>query len=165
SRPLVKHCVHKEDFYALVSLMLGELNASHLGIGGKSAAPEQQTADLGILFDRTYKDHGLKVAEILRGGPADQRGLALAPGDIVLALYSDCFDKEGIVLDVRYNGGGFTHEQVLNYIGGKEHTFFHHRHGGSGLVLNRQDRRWTKPLSLLINNRSYSDAEIFPNAF
>lgn len=27
------------------------------------------------------------------------------------------------------------------------------------------DRKWTKPLVLLINNRSYSDAEIFPNAF
>ncbi len=27
------------------------------------------------------------------------------------------------------------------------------------------DRKWTKPVTLLINNRSYSDAEIFPNAF
>jgi len=27
------------------------------------------------------------------------------------------------------------------------------------------DRKWTKPLVLLINNRSYSDAEIFPSAF
>src|SRR5262249_45635736 len=26
----------------------------------------------------------------------------------VRALYSDNFDKDGIVLDVRYNGGGFT---------------------------------------------------------
>jgi len=258
-RPMVKHCVHREDLYALVSLMLGELNASHLGISGKTAGPEQQTADLGLIFDPAYKGSGLKIAEVLRGGPADRRGITLNVGDVVVAidreeldgkndpasilndrvgevveltvtpnpadpksrrsveiqavsrstitnlqyerwvkknfdrvtelskgklgyihipsmddagldrfvraLYSDCFDKEGIVLDVRYNGGGFTHEQVLNYIGGKEHTFFHHRHGGSGLALNRGDRRWTKPLTLLINNRSYSDAEIFPHAF
>jgi len=32
-------------------------------------------------------------------------------------------------------------------------------------VLRSSDRKWTKPLVLLINNRSYSDAEIFPNAF
>jgi tricorn protease len=32
-------------------------------------------------------------------------------------------------------------------------------------VLRSADRKWTKPLVLLINNRSYSDAEIFPNAF
>ena len=31
-RPLVKHVALKEDLYALISLMMGELNASHLGI-------------------------------------------------------------------------------------------------------------------------------------
>ena len=66
---------------------------------------------------------------------------------------------------MRYNGGGFTHDQVLNYLGGREHTLFRQRDGGEGLVLREFDRKWTKPLVLLINNRSYSDAEIFPNAF
>ena len=33
--------------------MLGELNASHLGISGNLGTPEQQTADLGLLFDRS----------------------------------------------------------------------------------------------------------------
>jgi tricorn protease len=32
-------------------------------------------------------------------------------------------------------------------------------------VLRCGDRKWTKPVTLLINNRSYSDAEIFPSAF
>jgi tricorn protease len=66
---------------------------------------------------------------------------------------------------VRYNGGGFTHDQVLNYLGGKEHAVFRNRDGGTGLVLRSSDRKWNKPAVLLINNRSYSDAEIFPNAF
>src|SRR5204863_1642740 len=34
-RPLVKHVALREDFYDLVNLMMGELNASHLGIQGK----------------------------------------------------------------------------------------------------------------------------------
>jgi tricorn protease len=257
-RPLVAHCVLKEDLYALISLMMGELNASHLGIFGFLGSPEQSTADLGLLFDRSYKGPGLKVAEILKRGPADKRGLALKPGDVVLAidraditdkvdlatllndkigesitldvtsnpadpkarrrveiqatsrtnvsnlmyqrwvnhnakrvaelsggklgyihipsmdeagldvflrsLYSDSFDKEAVVLDVRFNGGGYTHDQILNYLGGKEHTFFHQRYGGQGFVLNFNDRKWTKPLIVLINNRSFSDAEIFPHA-
>jgi tricorn protease len=33
------------------------------------------------------------------------------------------------------------------------------------MVLRAYDRKWTKPVVLLINNRSFSDAEIFPNAF
>jgi tricorn protease len=91
----------------------------------------------------------------------DEEGL----DHFVRSLYSDNFDKEAIVLDVRFNGGGFTHDRVLNYLGGREHTFFKQRDGGEGLVLRSSDRKWTKPVVLLINNRSYSDAEIFPNAF
>ena len=83
----------------------------------------------------------------------------------VRSLYSDNFDKDGIVIDVRYNGGGFTHDQVLNYLGAKEHTLFRHRDGGEGLVMRSYDRKWTKPSTVLINNRSYSDAEIFPSAY
>jgi tricorn protease len=258
-RPLIKHCGLKEDLYALISLMMGELNASHLNIYGYGGYPEQSTADLGLLFDPAYHGPGLKIAEILKRGPADRRGLVLKPGDVILAidrkpitdqidlaqllndkigemvalevstkpadpkarrtveikavsrnaiaglmydrwvsknaqrvtelskgklgyihipsmdeagldrflrsLYSDNFDKEAIVLDVRYNGGGYTHEQVLNYLGGKEHTFFRNRYGGQGLVLNFPDRKWTRPMVVLINNRSFSDAEIFPHAF
>src|SRR6476659_8742594 len=83
----------------------------------------------------------------------------------VRALYSENFDKEAIVLDVRFNGGGFTHDQVLNYLGAREHTLFRQRYGGEGMVMRPYDRKWSKPLVLLINNRSYSDAEIFPSAF
>ena len=50
----------------------------------------------------------------------------------VRSLYSDNFDKDAIVLDVRFNGGGFTHDQVLNYLGSREHTVFKSRNGGSG---------------------------------
>ncbi len=257
-RPLVKHVALKEDLYSLISLMMGELNASHLGIMGFQHAPEETTADLGLIYDQHYSGPGLKIAEILKHGPADKRGLDLKPGDVIRAidrteltdrveiskllndkagesvllevtndkdpkarrrvevqaidrgkasnlmydrwvahnarrvaelssgkigyihipsmdeagldrflrsLYSDNFDKEAIVLDVRFNGGGFTHDQILNYLGGREHTWFRQRYGGQGLVLRSTDRRWTRPLVLLINNRSYSDAEIFPSAF
>jgi tricorn protease len=54
---------------------------------------------------------------------------------------------------------------VLNYLGGKGHTIFRQREGGQGLVLRSADRKWTKPAVVLINNRSFSDAEIFPSAF
>jgi tricorn protease len=82
----------------------------------------------------------------------------------VRSLYSDNFDKDGLVIDVRNNGGGFTHDQVLNYLAGHEHTLFKQRNGGEGMVVREYDRKWTKPLVVLINQRTYSDAEVFPNA-
>src|SRR5262249_57946619 len=60
---------------------------------------------------------------------------------------------------------GYTHDQVLNYLSGKDHTIFRQRDGGEGHVLRGGDRKWSRPLVLLVNNQSYSDAEIFPSAF
>ena len=73
-RPLVKHVAMKEDLYALMYLMMGELNASHLGVSGFVSAPEEETADLGLVFDDAYKGMGLKVAEILNRGRRTRRG-------------------------------------------------------------------------------------------
>jgi len=255
---LLPHIACVEDFYDLVSLMLGELNASHLGIGGQNRNPEEQTADLGILWDENYPGPALRVREILKGGPADRKGIELRPGEYIVAiegerlseqtnlsrllndkageplrlqvsrypdgresrwlelrpirrqeaaplyyrhwvarnerlvhelsggrlgyihlramdvesldefvraLYSEHFDKDGLILDVRFNGGGFTHDQVLSFLGGKEHTYFVSRDGQYGTVLRSYDRKWTKPVVVMCNNRSFSDAEIFPNAF
>jgi tricorn protease len=121
-----------------------------------------------LMYERWVDANAKRVAELSKGKigyihiqSMDENGL----DRFVRLLYSDNFDKDAIVLDVRYNGGGFTHDQVLNYLGAKEHTMFRQRNGGEGLVLRSNDRKWSKPLVLLINNRSYSDAEIFPNAF
>ena len=85
-QPLVGHVAQREDMYSLVSLMLGELNASHLGISGRLPNPDEQTADLGLLFDETYRGPGLKVTEVLKRGPADRRGLNIKAGDIIKAI-------------------------------------------------------------------------------
>src|SRR5205085_8180572 len=58
-RALVKHCALKEDLYTLISLMLGELNASHLGITGNLGTADQETADLGLIFDQAFNGPGL----------------------------------------------------------------------------------------------------------
>src|SRR5262249_14655760 len=65
------------------------LNASHLGIQGPASVtcpPEETTAELGLLFDESYPGPGLRVAEVLKRGPADRRGLNLKAGDVVLAI-------------------------------------------------------------------------------
>src|SRR5262249_33167828 len=69
-QPIVKQCVLKEDLDALISLMMGELNASHMGISRPGQPPEEITANLGLIFDEAYKGPGLKVAEVLKRGPA-----------------------------------------------------------------------------------------------
>src|SRR5262249_56441898 len=85
-KPLVKHVGARADLYDLISLMLGELNASHLGISGQRQAPEEITADLGLLYDESYRGPGKKIAEVLKHGPADKRGINIKAGDVILAI-------------------------------------------------------------------------------
>ena len=85
----LSHCVMKEDLYALVSLMLGELNASHLGISGNLGAPEQQTADLGLLFDPTSQGPRTQDRRDRQGWPRRPRcrgPQSQEQGDLIVSI-------------------------------------------------------------------------------
>ncbi|MFN8207489.1 MAG: S41 family peptidase [Bacteroidales bacterium] len=72
------------DFAEMLSEMLGEMNASHTGCYYRSYTPTgDQTASLGLLYDYSYKGQGLKIAEVLKGGPADKAASKLKPGLII----------------------------------------------------------------------------------
>jgi tricorn protease len=72
------------DFAEMLSEMLGEVNASHTGcyyFGGGGIA--DQTADLGLFYDCNYKGNGLKVAEVIEGGPLDKATSKVKAGNII----------------------------------------------------------------------------------
>lgn len=79
-------------FDRVTNMMLGELNASHLGYRAlpPAAAPASEwkveTADLGLHFDSGYAGPGWRVAEVVEEGPADRVRSRVDVGDIVLAV-------------------------------------------------------------------------------
>ena len=77
------HISNNYDFEELLSELLGELNVSHTGGIYSPSLKKELTAQLGLLYDLQYKGEGLKVAEILQGGPFDHAGLDLKAGDII----------------------------------------------------------------------------------
>lgn len=77
------HISNNYDFAELLSELLGELNVSHTGGRYSPALKKELTAQLGLLYDLTYKGEGLKVAEILKDGPFDHAGLELKAGDVI----------------------------------------------------------------------------------
>jgi tricorn protease len=75
----------------VVSLMLGELNGSHLGL--TLTAPttpshtwKEETAHLGLRFDSAYGGPGWKVRDVLPKSPAAQKKVGLKVGDIVVKI-------------------------------------------------------------------------------
>ncbi len=112
-RPLIEHVALKEDFYALVSMMLGELNASHLGIGGPTVSGPS-TAYLGVWFDPEHRGPGVKIASVLKNSPADRDESRLNVGEFILAIdgvdvsnneqiWETLADKAGRVVELLVN--------------------------------------------------------------
>lgn len=81
-------------------------------------------------------------------------------------LYAAAGGKEGLIIDVRNNGGGWTADWILAVLNVQRHAFTVGRGGKPGYP---QDRlifyAWTKPATMMCNQCSYSNAEIISHAF
>lgn len=85
-------------------------------------------------------------------------------------LYAAAEGKDGLIIDVRNNGGGHTTDRILTSIMAAEHAYTlpagadTHRHGRYP-----QDRldapRYTLPINMLANEKSFSNSEILAHAF
>jgi tricorn protease len=76
-------------------------------------------------------------------------------------LYHE-LDREGLILDIRYNGGGSIHDELIEIL---RRTVYAYSIERDGTREYNSLFRWDKPIVLLINEYCYSDAEIFPAAF
>ena len=77
------HINNEYDFRDMLGEMLGELNASHTGARYTGKGATLKTATLGAFFDERYDGDGLKIEEIIYGGPLAIRNTGIKAGDII----------------------------------------------------------------------------------
>jgi len=81
------HIDNNYDFAEVLSEMLGEVNVSHTGGRYRPVRPNADaTAELGLLFDYGWTGGGVRVAEVIEGGPADKAASRIRAGTIVTAI-------------------------------------------------------------------------------
>jgi tricorn protease len=80
-------------------------------------------------------------------------------------LYHAGVGKDALIIDVRWNGGGSTADHVLTALTQPRHAIAVPRNGGPGYP---QDRKiyatWQKPIVVMCNEFSFSNAEILSHA-
>lgn len=244
------------DFQELLSELLGELNASHTG--GRYAPPQQNTdatASLALLYDETYDGDGLRVMEVLDGGPFNNAKTKIRKGviiekidgedvtntfdwarllnrkagkNVLLSLYDPetkqrwdettkpitageeqgllyqrwvnnnrkkveelsggkvgyvhiqgmndnsyrttyedvlgkAAGKEALIVDTRFNGGGWLHDDLVTFLSGRQYLKFSPQ--GATPTSSEPQNKWTAPSTVLMSESNYSDAFIFPYAY
>jgi tricorn protease len=245
------HISNNYDFQELLSELLGELNGSHTGGRYYPSSPNGDvTAALGLLYDETYTGTGLKVDEVITGGPFDKAASKLAKGDIIQridgedisastdwasllnrktgdnilvsisngqsqwdetvkpisggeedvlmykrwvnrmramvdklsggkvgyihvqsmndASYRSVYDevmgknrdKEALIVDTRFNGGGWLHDDLATFLSGKRYLDFAPQ--GNKVKGGEPEGRWQRPSCVIMSEGNYSDAFIFP---
>lgn len=93
-------------------------------------------------------------------------------------LMASGYGKEGIVIDVRFNGGGWTTDMLMAVLNVRQHSYTIPR--GAAENLDRENKKFvnnypygerlpfpalTMPSIALCNQNSYSNAEIFSHAY
>jgi len=256
----------KNDFRYMFNIMLGQLDASHMGMygSGREETQKESTGRLGV--ELVPVSGGVKVARVIPNTPADKEESKLLAGDVITSvngkrasadvnfyslltntakekvlltvenkdgserevvirpvnsvrsqLYDEWvkerrkltekysggklgylhiramgwssferfereltaagYGKEGIVIDVRFNGGGWTTDYLMTVLNVKQHAYTIPRGAASSLKEHRKFKEhypfgerlpyasWTKPSIALCNQNSYSNAEIFSHAY
>lgn len=74
----------------------------------------------------------------------------------VMGKYSN---KKALIVDTRFNGGGWMHDDLATFLSGKKYIEFVPRERKIGF---EPGNKWTKPSVVLMSEGNYSDAHMFP---
>jgi tricorn protease len=81
----------------------------------------------------------------------------------IVDMTMELVDRDGLILDLRYNTGGNVHDAVLQFLSQRSYLKWKYREGG--LTPQPNFAPSDKPIVLLINEQSLSDAEMTAQGF
>lgn len=139
-RAFLPHINNNFDFAEMLSELLGELNASHTGarFGGQRA--NRAPASLGLFYDLKHTGVGVKIAEVIKGGPMDRANSIAKQGVIIekingeeiaadkpIEYYINGHVDEWITLTLRDTNGKTVEERVRLISAGAENNLLYRR--------------------------------------
>ena len=161
----------ERDWYAALNLKAGTpvrlaLLDPQAGTRWEETVRPISWSDQGRLLYQRWVRSRREAVERLSGGRlgyAHIRGMNDgAYREIFEEIFGRAVDKEGIVLDTRWNGGGNLVEALTVFLSGQ----VYYRSVPRGRQIGVEPgMRWTKPSIVVMNEGNYSDAHCFPTAY
>lgn len=115
-----------------------------------------------LLYER-WVDRCRHLVDSLSGGRIGYVHVAGMNDGSYREVYDDALgkyhDKEALIVDTRFNGGGWLHDDLATFLGGK--TYMRMEPRGQKLGTEPQFK-WQKPSAVVMGESNYSDAHMFP---
>jgi tricorn protease len=131
----------------------------------ESVRPISWSAQSRLLYQRWVRSRRDDVERLSGGrlGYAHIRGMNDgAYREIFEEIFGRAVDKDAIILDTRFNGGGNLVEALTVFLSGKVYATDVPRGQQVGV---EPYQRWTKPSIVVMGEGNYSDAHCFPMAY
>lgn len=127
--------------------------------------PENLGMEGEWLYERWVKIMAAETERLSNGrlGYVHVRGMdSRSFRDVFSDLLGKNVGKEAVIVDTRFNGGGWLHDDLAILLSGKKYVDYVPREQKMGYD---PMSRWNKPSIVLMNEGNYSDAHGFPYAY
>lgn len=125
-----------------------------------------QTTLFNNLYDEWIDDNQKRVDQKSNNRIAYHNMKNMGTGELdkfIVDMTQDFFRKDAMILDLRYNTGGNVHDEVLKFLSQRAYLRWKYREGK--LTEQSNFAPADKPLILLTNEQSLSDAEMTSQGF
>ncbi|MBE9467907.1 MAG: PD40 domain-containing protein [Bacteroidetes bacterium] len=115
-----------------------------------------------LLYNRWVENRRIQTEELSKGeiGYIHVEGMnSKSFRKVYSELLGRNYHKKAVVVDTRYNGGGWLHDDLATLLSGKKYVDYVPRgqYFGSDPM-----NKWVKPSALIVSEGNYSDAHAFP---
>ena len=136
--------------------------------GGKEITTKVHTAAYSALKSLQYKEWENQRAAMVSAKTGGKVGYihmrAMGAEDLdmfLMKMHTEVYDKDALILDLRYNNGGNVHKEVIDFLRGQSHFEWSYRDFPRTSHPNVTPA--DKPIVVLVNEHSLSDAEVTSN--
>ena len=162
----IDKAVNREKYFS------GAVEADELKLtfkrDGKEFDTRVHTTTASAIKTLQYKEWEEQRAGIVKEKTGDKVGYihmrAMGDEDLnsfLLKMHTEVYEKDALILDLRYNNGGNVHKEVIDFLRGQGHFEWAYRDFPRTTHPNVAPA--DKPIVVLVNEHSLSDAEVTSN--